>query len=143
MKALIQSGAGMLLPHAAPSMSYSAQRIVRLAAHLRMFMQDPEATPWFEQHVFEVETALRAYALEYIELACQDLNAQAELSKLIAAGRAVGGQAERRPPAACPAVSSHFSTAFAKGGFCQAGVVAPPDSLMDEKTPCAESGASR
>lgn len=142
MKTLMQSGAGMLLSHAAPSMSYSAQRIVRLAAHLRMFMQHPEATPWFEQHVFEVETALRAYALEYIELACLDLNAQAELSKLIAAGRAVGGQA-KRPPTPRAAVVSHFSTAFAKGGFCQAGVVAPPDSLMDEKTPCAESGASR
>lgn len=124
MSALMQSGAGMLLSHPGPSMSTSAQRIVRLAAHLRMFMQHPEATPWFDQHVFEVETALRAYAVEYIDLACQDLDYHAFLSREAAAGR-------------------RFSSAFAKGGFCQAGVVAPPDSLMDEKTPSAEHRASR
>jgi hypothetical protein len=113
----MQSGVGMLLPSHEPRMSRDALRIVRCAAHIRMLMQHPEATPWFEQHIFEVETALRAYAVEYISLASQDLDAQAELSKAIAAGRA-----------------SRFSTAFAKGGFCQAGVVAPPDSLMGEKT---------
>lgn len=102
MKALMQSGAGILLSHPGPSMSYSAQRIVRLAAHLRMFMEQPEATPWYEQHVFEVETALRAYAVEYIDLACQDLDAQAELSKAIAAGRAPRApkaRSEARPAA--------------------------------------------
>lgn len=129
MKALMQSGAGMLLPSHEPRMSRDALRIVRCAAHIRMLMQHPEATPWFEQHIFEVETALRAYAVEYISLASQDLDAQAELSKAIAAGRA-----------------SRFSAAFAKGGFCQAGVVAPPDSLMGEKTaangPRSSEGAS-
>lgn len=133
MKALMQSGAGMLLSHPGPSMSYSAQRIVRLAAHLRMFMEHPEATPWFEQHVFEVETALRGYAVEYIDLACQDLDAQAELSKAIAAGRV--SRAPKARSDARPAVFARFSAASAEAGFCQAGVVAPPDSPGFGKTP--------
>ena len=88
MKALMQSGAGMLLPSYEPRMSRDALRIVRCAAHIRMMMERPEKTAWFEQHTLEVETALRAYAVEYISLACQDLDGQAELSKAIAAGRA-------------------------------------------------------
>lgn len=96
MKALMQSGVGMLLPSYEPRTSRDALRIVRCAAHIRMMMEQPEKTAWFEQHIFEVETALRAYAVEYISLACQDLDAQAQASKDRAAGRGEGGQAERR-----------------------------------------------
>ena len=114
---LVQSGAGMILPSFEPRMSDPARRIVRCAAHIRMFMLAPEKSAWFDEHLFDVDSALRGYAIDYIAQACQDLDAQAELSKAIAAGRV-----------------SRFSSAFAKGGFCQAGVVAPPDSLMGEKT---------
>lgn len=124
MKPLMQSGVGMLILPPEPRMSDSARRIVRCAAHLRLCMQCPEVSPWFDHHIYEVDTALRGYASEYIGLACQDLDFHAFLSREAAAGR-------------------RFSAAFAKGGFCQAGVVAPPDSLMDEKTPSARYGAAR
>lgn len=126
MKALAQSGAGMLIGPFEPRMSYSALRIVRCSAHIRMFMQSPEKSAWFDEHMFEVDGLLRGYAVDYIAQACQDLDADAVVSKAIAAGCA-----------------SRFSTAFAKGGFRQAGVVAPPDSLMGEKTPSFAAGASR
>ena len=96
----MQSGAGMLLPSYEPRMSRDALRIVRCAAHIRMMMERPEKTAWFEQHTLEVETALRAYAVEYISLACQDLDAQAQASKDRAAGRAEAGQAQRRTSSA-------------------------------------------
>lgn len=127
MKALVQSGAGMLIGPFEPRMSDPARRIVRCAAHIRMFMQTPEKSAWFDEHMYEVETALRGYAADYISQACQDLDFYAFLSREAAAGR-------------------RFSSAFAKGGFCQAGVVAPPDSLMGEKTaansPRSSEGAS-
>lgn len=97
-----------------PRMSDHARRIVRCASHLRMFMAAPEHSAWFDAHVYEVETALRRYAVEYIADACQDLDYLAWLSREAAAGR----RFQQRLPA---------------GGFCQAGVVAPPDSLMCEK----------
>ena len=109
MKALMQSGAGMLILAHEPRMSDAARRIVRCAAHVRMFMQAPEKSPWFDHHMFEVDNLLRAYASDYISQACQDLDGLAFLSREAAAGR-------------------RFSSTFARGGFCQAGVVAPPDS---------------
>lgn len=87
-KALMQSGAGMLLSHPGPRMSDSARRIVRCAAHLHMFLSSPEKSAWFDAHVFEVEGLLRVYAVEYFDLACQDLDADADVSKALAAGRA-------------------------------------------------------
>ena len=75
-------------------MSNAARRIVRCAAHLRMCMQTPEKSARFDAHVYEVETLLRAYAVDYIDQACQDHDALLELSRAIAAGRA-----ERAPKA--------------------------------------------
>lgn len=109
------NGAALIVPAFEPPMSDNARRIVRLAAHVRLFMAHPEKSPWFDQHMFEVDGLLRLYAADYIAQACTDLDAAAARSRAIAAGFA------------------EFSTAFAKGGFRQAGVVAPPDSLMGEK----------
>lgn len=108
------NGAALIVPAFEPVMSDNARRIVRLAAHVRLFMATPEKSPWFDAHMFEVDGLLRMYAADYIGQACMDLDAAAARSRAAACGRL-------------------FSTAFAKGGFCQAGVVAPPDSLMGEK----------
>ncbi|ACM32315.1 hypothetical protein [[Acidovorax] ebreus] len=96
-----------------PRMSADALRIVRVASHLRMCLQSPERSAWFDHHVFEVDTLLRGYATDYITQATTDLDFHAFLSREAAAGR-------------------RFSRALPRGGFCQAGVVAPPDSLMCE-----------
>lgn len=96
-----------------PRMSADALRIVRVASHLRMCLQSPERSAWFDHHVFEVDTLLRGYATDYITQATTDLDHHAFLSREAAAGR-------------------RFSRALPRGGFCQAGVVAPPDSLMCE-----------
>ena len=45
------------------------------------------------------------------------------------------GQLAAREPAPSAGVSDGFSSARVTPVFCQAGVVAPPDSLMHEKTP--------
>lgn len=90
MKALMQSGAGMLLSHPGPSMSYSARRIVNLSRYRARLLADPVQFE-FELHLEQITQDLRSYASEYIALACQDLDAQAELSKAIAAGRRFGG----------------------------------------------------
>lgn len=92
-----------------PRMSDHARRIVRCASHLRLFLEAPEHSAWFDAHVYEVETALRGYAVDYIAQACQDLDLQAFQSRECAAGR-------------------RFQQRLPSGGFCQAGVVAPPDS---------------
>lgn len=137
-----QSGAAMLLPAFEPRMSDSARRIVRCAGHLRMFLASPEKSAWFDQHVFEVDGLLRGYAIDYISQACEDLDAHAEVSKAIAAGRAQRApkaRSEARPAAAF----TRFSTISAKGGFRQASVVAPPDSLMGEKSRLFSDEASR
>ncbi|MDH4447349.1 MAG: hypothetical protein QE488_06895 [Acidovorax sp.] len=119
-----QSGAAMLLLSPEPRMSQEARRIVRCAAHIRMFMDTPEKSAWFDEHMFEVETALRRYASDYISQACTDLDAVSARSRAAAA-------------------NLHFSTTLDGGGFCQAGVVAPPDSLMCEKSRFIGQGASR
>ncbi|WP_404302687.1 hypothetical protein [Alicycliphilus denitrificans] len=110
-----QSGSGMVHLYSAPEprMSWAALRIVRVSSHLRMCMENPERSAWFDQHVFEVDTLLREYATDYISQATTDLDYHAFLSREAAAGR-------------------RFSRALPRGGFCQAGVVAPPDSLMCE-----------
>ncbi len=69
-----------------PRMSFAALRIVRVAAHLRMCMQHPESSAWFDAHVYEVETLLREYASDYISQAAQDLDFLAWLSREAAAG---------------------------------------------------------
>ena len=118
-----QSGVAMLLPARDQRMSDAARRIVRCAAHLRMFMQSPEKSAWYDAHVFEVETLLRGYAMDYIDQACQDLD-----------------EVHARIRALAPFLQ--FSTMLDGGGFCQAGVVAPPDSLMHEITPSFSTGAA-
>lgn len=117
-----------------PSMSWAARRIVGCASHLRMCMEHPERSAWFDHHVFEVETLLREYASDYIAQACQDLDHLAWLSRERAAGR---GRACAQEKATADAQAKRasavaFSSTLARGGFCQAGVVAPPDSLMCE-----------
>lgn len=123
------SGAALILLPPEPRMSDDARAIVRLSQHFAMLMTVPEKSAWYDSHMFDVDSALRARSIAYIAQACQDLDAAAARSRAIAAGFA------------------EFSTAFAKGGFCQAGVVAPPDSLMGEKKPVKAArrfdGASR
>lgn len=95
-------------------MSFAAARIVNCAGHLRRFLADPQHSAWYDEHVYDVDFALRGFAIDYIADACQDLDYAAWMSREAAAGR----RFQQRLPA---------------GGFCQAGVVAPPDSLMCEK----------
>ena len=132
-----QSGAAMLLPARDQRMSDAARRIVRCAAHLLMFMQSPEKSAWYDAHVFEVDTLLRGYAMDYIDQACQDLDAVHARSRARATDLAAS---HARIRALAPFLQ--FSTMLDGGGFCQAGVVAPPDSLMHEITPSFSSGAA-
>lgn len=98
-----------------PAMSDSARRIVRCAHHLRQCMEHPQPSAWFDEHVYDVDTLLRIYAQDYIDQAARDLDADHVRNCEAAAGR-------------------RFQQRLPSGGFCQAGVVAPPDSLMCEKT---------
>ena len=95
MTALMQSGAGMLLAHPGPCMSYAAKRIVNLSRYRSRLLADPVQFE-FELHLEQITNDLRRFAGEYIALACQDLDAQAQASKALAGGRADAGQAERR-----------------------------------------------
>lgn len=95
MSALVQSGAGMLLSHPGPCMSYAAKRIVNLSRYRARLLADPVQFE-FELHLQHITSDLRGFASEYISLACQDLDAQAQASKTRAVGRADAGQAERR-----------------------------------------------
>lgn len=97
-----QSGAGMMYMHLAfPPCSDLAARIVRLSYRLHVgALNAPRHSARFEQDQFDTERLLRRLAAEYIADACQDLDALAWASKEAAAGRAVGGQAQRRTPTA-------------------------------------------
>lgn len=98
------------------AMSRAAERIVLLSGSYQLMMQQPERSPWADRRLFETEENLRAFAHDYITQATTDLDFHAFLSREAAAGR-------------------RFSSTLARGAFFQAGVVAPPESLIYEKTP--------
>lgn len=105
-----QSGAGMLEMHLAfPRCSFTAARIVRMNRRISELLANPRPSPYYDRELFELSYELRLLARDYIDCACQDQDAMAFRAREVAAGR-------------------RFSSAFAEGGFCQAGVVAPPDS---------------
>lgn len=83
-------------------MSFQANRIVKVAQHLHFCMSNPRRTVQDDLHIFDVDLVLRAYAIEYIDQACQDLDCAARLSKAVAAGRAE--RAPKARSAARPAV---------------------------------------
>jgi hypothetical protein len=100
-----QSGAGMMYCNLAfPPCSDAAARILRLSYRLYIGnLQTPKHSAHWEREQFETEALLRRLAGDYISQACQDLDALARASKEAAAGRAGGGQAQRRtPPARAP-----------------------------------------
>lgn len=97
-------------------MSDSAMRIVRLSIAFNVAMQESERSAWADRRLFEIDERLRMFAHDYITQATTHLDFYAFLSREAAAGR-------------------RFSSTLARGGFFQAGVVAPPESLMCEKTP--------
>lgn len=105
-----QSGAGMLEMHLAfPRCSFSAARIVRMSRRINDLLANPRRSPYHDRELLDLSHDLRLLARDYIDCACQDQAAMARRSREVAAGL-------------------RFSSASAEGGFCQAGVVAPPDS---------------
>lgn len=91
MTALMQSGAGMLLAHPGPCMSYAAKRIVNLSRYRSRLLADPVQFE-YELHLEQITDDLRRFAGEYIALACQDLDAQAQASKALAGGAPMPGK---------------------------------------------------
>ena len=127
-----QSGAGMVHMHLAfPPCSATAARIVRMNRRCHELLAHPEPSPFYDHQLFELSFELRLLARHYIEGACLDLDAMGRNSREVAAGHRgslVRTAQEKADVAQAKRASSAFSSLLARGGFCQAGVVAPPDS---------------
>lgn len=101
-------------------MSDSALTLLRMRFFVLELMERSRRSPAADRLLFDLEFNLRLQAAFVIGFSCPE---------------PASGPSLRGTRAGSAAVSRGFSAACDGGGFCQAGVVAPPDSLTDEKTP--------
>lgn len=106
-----QSGASLIELISRPQRmpSDGARRILWLRCLVDSLMAEPQRSPRHDETLFELETRLRSFAAEFIAEGCEDADLHAWMGREAACGRV-------------------HSEAAARRLFCQAGVVAPPDS---------------
>jgi hypothetical protein len=103
-------------------MSAQAKYFLRLWFSVLYRLENPSRNPHRDREIFEDEHRVRLLASDLI-------------------GWGVSPENERASGEPQAAAAGRFSVPPALV-FCQAGVVAPPDSLMDEKTGVALPGVS-